>query len=307
MGNLLAWIRCFVRVAEAGSFSVVARELATTQPTISRQIAALEAHLGSLLLQRNSRGLSLTDDGATFYAQAVRVLEALDDAQQAVGDRALEPSGLLKMACPTAFSRIHIAPRLERFLRQHRRIRIELVMGEVFSDLIEEGLDLAVRIGELSDPGLVARPLGYSERITCASPAYLRRHGEPLKPADLADHECLLFTRIHPPNRWSFAHEGRTETVNVDGRLRSNNSEALRIAATDGLGITILPTWHFQGEPAKAGLTRVLQSFEPMPLPIHAVYASRRFVAPKVRAMIDFLVKEFASESSLQRGQWRTG
>lgn len=302
MADVLNWYRSYVRVVETGSFSAVAAELQTTQPTISRQIAALEKHLGALLLQRSTRALSVTEDGRAFYAQALRVLAAVDDAEAMLGKGKSTPAGLLRMACPVVFGRMHLASRMPKLLRQFPDLEIELVMEEAKIDLVEEGIDLAIRIGEVADEQLIARRIGTTLRITLAAPAYLAKRGTPSHPRDLSDHECVLFSSMSNPESWQFSSPDGPLTVRVHGRMRSNNSEAVRAAMVGGLGIGILPTWHFTESPEVAGLQRVLEGFEPEPMSISAVYSSRRYLAPKVRVMIDFLVAEFAAHPTLAPG-----
>ena len=297
--DLLTPMRTFVRVVEAGSFTAVAGEQSTTQPTISRQIGALEEHLGTRLLTRTTRMLTLTDDGRTFYEQTLRVLEALSEAEGAVGRRRAKPSGLLRMATPVVFGRLHIMPRLARFMDRYQDVTVDLVMNDGFTDLIEEGIDLAIRIGEITDPGLIARKIGETRRVTVASPRYLAAHGTPTMPADLTHHECVVYTRLATGSRWVFEKDGEHIPVNVGGRFRANNSEGVREAVLSGLGIGLVPIWHFDDEIESGGLTVLLGAYEPSRLPTNAVYPSRRYLPLKVRAMIDFLAHEFGLDRRL--------
>lgn len=294
MSDLITWYRSYCRVVETGSFSAVAGEMTTTQPTISRHVAALESHLDTLLLQRSTRALTPTDEGMLFYERAKAVLAAVADAEDLVGRRRLVPSGQLRVACPVVFGSMQLLDRLHRFLLRYSDLDIDLVMREEFADLVEEGFDLAIRIGELDETGLVARLLGTTRRITVAAPAYLAARGTPRHPSELVQHDCILFTRFAGGTLWQFDGPDGAVSVPVSGRLRSNNSEAVRRSAINALGIAVLPTWHFAEGIEAAGLTRILSDYEPKPLPIHAVYASRRHVSPKVRALIDFLSEEFA-------------
>ncbi|MCB1614145.1 MAG: LysR family transcriptional regulator [Xanthomonadales bacterium] len=299
MADVLSWYRSYVRVVETGSFSAVAAELQSTQPSISRQVAALERHLGTLLLQRSTRALSLTEDGRAFYAQALRVLAAVDDAEGVVGKGRSAPRGVLRLACPVVFGRMHLAPLMPALLRHYPELAMDLVMSEAKIDLVEEGIDLAIRIGDVADEQLIARPIGTTQRITLAAPAYLARRGRPQHPQELGAHECVLFSSLSTPEIWQFDSPEGAIAVRVQGRLRSNNSEAVRAAVAGGLGIGVLPTWHFSESLEAAGLERILEGFEPAPMTINAVYSSRRYLAPKVRAVIDFLVAEFAAHPTL--------
>jgi DNA-binding transcriptional LysR family regulator len=293
--DLLAAMRLFQRVVETGGFSEVARQTGNTQPTVSRTIAALEAHLGVRLLNRSSRAMSLTDDGQQFYAQAGRALEAVAEAEGSVGRRRGKPTGLLRLGASVAFGRLHLAPRLPRFLDRFPEVEVELVMNDAFVDLVGEGIDLAIRVGDLVDPALIARRIGTTRRVTVASASYLENRGVPTSPVDLTRHDCVIYTRLATGNRWHFAGPDGPIMVDVRGRFRADNSEAVREAVISGAGVAVIPVWMFTGE-IEAGRVRIiLDAFEPKQLPIHAVYPSRRQLSAKVREMIDFLADEFAN------------
>ena len=300
MSDPLPLFRSFVRVVEAGSFSAVAREAGTSQPTISRQIAALEAHLGCLLIQRTTRSLTLTEDGRAFYETARRALEAVAEAETSVGRRKGRATGTLRLSAATVMGRLHILPRLPRLLERHPDLAVDLVLGDGFTDLVEAGIDLALRVGVLDDPGLVARRIGLSHRVVAATPAYLARHGTPQTPDDLRRHLCIVYAGLASGAAWPFqGPEGRL-SIPVSGRLRVDSTEAVRAATLQGLGIGMVPVWHFvDGEFETGRLVRLLSAWDAAPLPIHAVYPTRRFLAPKVRAAIDFLAEEFAADPRL--------
>jgi len=297
--DILAPMQTFVRVVEAGSFTAVAAQQNTTQPTISRQIAALEDHLGARLLTRTTRALTLTDDGRAFYEHALRALEALGEAENAVGRRRSGPSGLLRIATPVVFGRLHIVPRLPAFLARFPDVSVDLAMSDTFTDLAEQGIDLAIRVGEITDPALIAKRIGIVRRVTIASPAYLKANGTPRRPADLADHSCIVYTRLATGNRWIFESADGPLAVEVKGRYRADNSEAVREGVLAGLGIAVIPAFAFSGEIESGKVTTLLKNNEPKPLPMNAVYSSRRFVPLKVRAMIDYLAHEFALDPRL--------
>jgi DNA-binding transcriptional LysR family regulator len=294
--DTLSLMRTFVRVIEVGSFTAVAREQETSQPTISRQVVALEEHLGARLLTRTTRALTPTDDGRIFYEHALRVLEAAGEAEHAVGRRRTKPSGQLRLSTPVVFGRLHIVPRLPRFLERYPDIAIELAMNDEFSDLVEQGIDLAIRVGEVSDPSLVTRRIGMVRRVTVASPRYLEQHGTPAKPHDLHQHECIVYTRLATRNRWNFLTRDGPLAVEVKGRYRADTSEAVREGVLAGLGIAVIPSFAFAQELKAGEVVALLGDFEPKPLPMHAIYPSRRLIPLKVRAMIDFLVEGFRSE-----------
>jgi len=301
MSDLMTLFRTFTRTVEAGSFTAVAREMRLSQPTVSRQIALLEQHLGCLLFRRTTRALTLTEDGRLFYEHAGRTLDALDEAESAVGRRRGKPAGRLRLACAGVFGRLHIVPRLRRFRSRFPDIQIELAMGDGFSDLVEEGIDLAVRIGAASDATLIARRIGVSRRVLVATPGYLAEHGAPSHPRDLADHDCVVYDRLATGANWGFMTPDGPITVPVEGGLHINNTEGVRAAVLEGLGIGHVPAWHFvDGEIESGRLVVLLRGFEPPPQTIAAVYPSRRFLAPKVRAMIDYLAAEYELEPRLR-------
>lgn len=290
--DLLIPMKAFVRVVEAGSFTAVATERNTTQPTISRQIAALEEHLGARLLTRTTRALTLTDDGRAFYEHALRALEAVGEAENAVGRRQEKPTGTLRLAVPVVLGRLHIVPRLAPFLARYPDVSIDLTMSDGFIDLVEQGIDLAIRVGEITDESLVARKIGMVRRLTVASPAYLKSNGTPRTPGDLQRHDCIVYTRLATGNRWHFASKDGPLSVTVSGRYRVDNSEAVREGVLAGLGIAVIPAFAFSDEITEGKVRVLLKSYEPKLLPLNAVYPSRRYVPPRVRAMIDFLTHE---------------
>ncbi|MCA3417340.1 MAG: LysR family transcriptional regulator [Roseomonas sp.] len=300
MADLLALYRTFTRCVEAGSFSAVAAELNTSQPTISRQVAALEDHLGCLLFQRTTRALSLTDDGRSFYDLALAALDAAEQAEAAVGRRRGQVTGRLRLACAGVFGRLHVIPRLAAFMERHPGLDIDLVMQDSTTDLIEEGVDLALRVGESRDAGLMARRIGLSRRVLVATPGYLAAHGTPLHPRELSQHRCILYFGLADGPNWRFtAPEGPIQ-VPIAGRFRVDNTEGVRAAALGGLGIAYVPVWHFVDDEIESGQLRViLRDFESRPAPISAVWPSRRYLAPKVRAAIEFFAAECQRDPKL--------
>jgi DNA-binding transcriptional LysR family regulator len=291
--DIIEPLKSFVRVYETKSFSIPAREARTSQPTISRQIAALEARLGTRLFARSTRALTPTEAGVDFYAQARRVLETLAEAEASVAKSNAGVVGILRLACPVAFGRLHVVPRLGRFMRRHPDLKLDLVLSDQFVDLVEEGVDLSIRVGEVTSPDLIAQRIGETRRVALASPDYLARRGTPLTPRDLAAHDCIVYTRLATGARWHFGGPGGPWEIEVDGRFRANNSEAVREGILAGLGIGVVPVWLLADETARAQLQTLLADYEPARLPINAVYPSRRFVPHKVRAMVEFLGAEF--------------
>jgi len=282
----------FIRSVEAGSFTEVAREMGTTQPTISKLVAALESSLGVQLLARTTRSLALTEEGRRFYEEARTAIDAFAAAEAAArGERGVR--GTLRLGCPVAFGQAQIVPRMKKFLECHSEITIDLVMSDAVLDPVEQGEDVVIRIGELPDSSLIARRIGLTKRVAVASPNYLEAQGRPDTPDDLRSHDCVLYTRLASGSEWPFYTTVGKVLVKVSGRIRVDNSAALIGLLLDGLGIGMVPLWAVANELSSGRLERVLEKFEPVPLPIHAVSPPRRFTPPKVTAFIDFLAKEF--------------
>ncbi len=297
--DLLAALKSFVRLAETGSFSAVAREAGATQPAISRQIGALEAHLGARLVQRSTRSLRLTEDGQALLTHAHHILDAVAEAESAVGRQSAAPAGLVRVGAPVVLGRLYLAPHIGTLLARYPDLVVELVLSDDVSDMVQTGLDLALRVGDISDGSLVARRVGGFTVAAIASPGYLAEHGAPEHPEDLARHQCILFTRTAEPHSWRFDSREGERVVDVAGRLRVNSIEATVAAAVAGAGIALLPTWLIRDELAAGTLTRILTEFQTSRRPISLVYPSRRFLAPRTRVVIDFLVAEFRLDPAI--------
>lgn len=297
--GLLEHALTFVRAVETGSFSAVAAEQGQSQPTVSRQIAALEDHLGVRLMQRTTRALTLTEEGRQYYEQARALLEAAEAASSMLRPGGAEVSGTLRIAAPLAFARLHLMPRMKRFLDLHPAIKTDWVLGDRAIDLVEEGVDLAIRIGHITDQALIARRIGEMRRITLATPDYWAAHGRPQHPHDLRSHDCIVYTGLATVDEWHFAGSEGPVVVKVAGRIRVNASEGMRAAVLEGLGVAVTPTWLWLDEVERGLLDRVLDNFEPAPLPIQAVTPSKRLVPVRVRAFIEFIAAEFRKEPRL--------
>lgn len=300
MPDLLALSRTFARCVEAGSFSAVAAEAGTSQPTVSRQVAALEEHLGCLLFQRTTRSLTLTDEGRTYYELALAALDAAAQAEAAVGRRRGRVTGRLRLACAGVFGRLHVIPRLGAFMARHPELDIDLVMQDRTTDLVEEGVDLALRVGQSDDAGLIARRIGLSRRVVVAAPSYLAAHGRPAHPCELRAHRCILYGGLSGGPIWRFTSAEGPVSVEIGGRIRIDNTEGVRAATLGGLGIGYVPLWHFvDGEIESGRLEVLLRAFESPPAPISAVWPSRRLMSPKLRAAVDFFAAEFHLDPKL--------
>ena len=285
-------MEAFVRVADARSFSEAARRLRLSKSVVSRQVSALETQLGARLFHRTTRSLSLTEIGLAYYERCSRILAEIEEANLSVSNLQAEPRGKLRINAPMSFGVLHLAPMLPRFLERYPQIDIDMAMNDRFVSLVDEGFDVAVRIGKLEDSSLIARYLAPIRVIVCASPTYLKRHGTPNTPADLATHCCLTYSNVASPDEWSFQTlEGKRWPVEVKGCLRVNNGDTLREAALGGAGIVTLPSF-IVGRDLQAGtLVSLLSDYVAQDLPLHAVYPHNRHLSPKVRAFVDFLLE----------------
>jgi DNA-binding transcriptional LysR family regulator len=297
--DLLSALRVFVRVAESGSFSAVAREMGLTQPAVSRQVSALETHLGARLLQRTTRSLALTADGQDLLGHARSVLEAVERAEGAVGRQHEGPSGLVRVSSSVSFGRIVIAPRLPGLLERYPLLEVDLRLNDRPADLVHDGIDVAVRVGEISEASLIARRIGTVSLQVMGSPMYLARHGVPRTLEDLAQHQCVIRERTAHPNLWRLVGAEGARDVPVSGRFHTDSVEAARVAVNSGVGLAVLSDWLMQRELAAGTVVPVLTEWKPPSLPVHAVYPSQRNLAPRTRAVIDFLVAEFKRDRAL--------
>ncbi|MEY5098474.1 MAG: hypothetical protein RJA36_1193 [Pseudomonadota bacterium] len=296
----LRLIETFVRVVDSGSFSAVAREERTTQSAISKQVQALEAQIGARLLVRSTRSNSLTEAGQLFYERCLQVLDTLEEARIEVQRAEHEISGVLRVAAPVAFGRLHIVPRLPQFYARHPRIRINLQLDDGFVDLVAAGIDVAFRVGELKDSRLVARRIGTAHRAMLASPDYLARHGEPLHPDELRRHNCLIYTGLATPSEWGFLDpQGQPHSVRVDGNFESNSADAIRQATCEGLGISYSTVWIY-GDDIRAGRIRpILSGFRPTPLPLNVVFQPARRPSLKVKSFVEYFAEAFGQDPDI--------
>ncbi len=289
----LSAMNMFVRVVETGSFSAVAKELGSTQPTVSKNIAELESWLGAKLLNRSTRSLRLTETGADYYERCVAILQDVEDAEQNVGLLQTQPKGLVRVSAAVAFGRLHVVPRLAAFYDQFPDIKVDIKLNDRVVDLVEEGIDVAFRMGTLRDSNLIARKLCASPRVTVATPDYLKQHGVPNHPRDLKEHNYIVYTDLGNREQITFSENGGPLHVQVDGNLMSNNSEVLRSALLSSLGISQVPRWLVGDCLANGRVTEVLTDFQPDPHNIHVVYSPGRHLPSKMRCFIDYFADEF--------------
>jgi len=288
----------FVRAAETGSFSRVAREFRTSQPSVSRMIAGLEARLGVKLLLRTTRQVTPTDAGSVYLERARRILGDLDEAAHAArGVDSLR--GTLRIATSSGFGIREVIPRLPGFLKQHSKLKLELAISDHADDLVAEGVDMALRLGRLTDSQFGARLLATGPRLVVASPDYLAERGVPETPADLAGHECIAGPGSLGRMGWSFTRSGATSSVTIEGRVQVGTADGLIACAKAGLGIALASHWMCRSELERGELRRILIGYSLDPVELHAVYPAGRRPSSKVRAFSDFLAKQLASERPL--------
>ncbi|CAA7611785.1 Transcriptional regulator [Candidatus Terasakiella magnetica] len=295
-------LQAFVRVAESGSFSEAARRLGLSKSMISRQVSALESDLGVRLLHRTTRSLSPTEAGRAYLERCQRILADLDEANQLVSHLQSVPRGRLRVSAPMSFGILHLGPALAGFLDRYPEIELEMGMTDRHVDLVDEGWDVAVRIGRLADSSLIARRLASIRRIAAAAPGYLATRGTPQTPVDLSGHDCLTHSGM-VSSEWRFVGaDGQILSQEVAGRFRADNGDVLRLMALAGQGITMLPTF-FLGDDLRAGrLVPLLGRFIPHDVSLNAVYPHARHLSPKVRAFVDYLGGVFGPEPYWDRG-----
>ncbi|GAD00871.1 LysR family transcriptional regulator [Agarivorans albus] len=291
-----AAIPVFVAVVEHGGFSPAARSLGISKSAVSKRINLLEQQLGVKLLHRTTRKLSLTEAGKHYFEHAVKANNAAKDAQDAVAQLQGEPQGLLRINTPMSFGRLHIAPLIAKFLQRYPKITIDMVMDDKVVDLVAEGFDVAIRAGNLPDSSLIVRKLAPLKSVLCASPEYLKHYGIPQTIEQLAAHNCLQFSYSRDVKEWTFMRDGQSQSIDVKGNYRVNNSEALREAMLQGLGIGRLPTFVAGPDIVAGRLIKLLNQYQMPNQSIYAVFSERQFLPAKVRAFVDFAIEHLAAE-----------
>lgn len=280
-------LRAFVKVVQLGSFTRAAEALGSQKARVSRVVSALERELGLRLLERSTRALSLTEAGREMYERAQAILAAVEDAERMAQQVQGDPRGTLRLTCGVEFGQLAVSAWIDEYLVRHPQVRVEAEYTARVVDLVHEGFDLAIRVGSLPDSSLAARSLGRLEYVLVAAPSYLRQHGAPRSPDALRSHELLIFSAGASAAGWRFSRGGDEVRVAGTARLRVNNSFAVRDAALRGLGIAALPRWLAAEGIGEGRLVPLLPRWSLPSVPVHAVFASARYLTPKVRAFID--------------------
>lgn len=285
----LSAMRAFVRVVQTGSFSATGREMNTSQTTISKKVAALEKKIGVKLLARSSRDHALTPAGAKYYQTCVDILGELDEAEAEARSEVASPQGTIRISAPVAFGRILLAPIMAEFFQRYPDIKVDLQLSDQHTDLISDGIDVAIRAKQLEDSTLIARHLFDNPMLVLAAPSYLQQHGEPKNPEDLKQHNCLVYSRMKDINVWRFTKQNQKHAIAVNGNFQSDNGDVLLEVALTGMGIVILPIWMVEHHLKEGQLTQLMSDYTGQNLPFNAVYLQSRYTPLKVRCLIDYL------------------
>ncbi len=288
-------IRVFSAVVDASSFVAAADNLGMSKAAVSRYVSELEQRLGVRLMHRTTRKLSLTPEGEVFLARCRDILASIEACEAEISTRSDTASGLLRISVPVSFGIEHLAPLWSEFLELHPRVTLDVQLADRIIDLVDEGLDLAVRIARLPDSSLVSRKLASTRLVLCAAPRYLKKRGVPKRPQDLAQHDLIGYSLMSMGDQWQFTGAEGPQIVKIQPRLWSNNGDTCIAAAVNGMGIQLQPTFLVAKELASGRLVEVLPRFRAAELGIYAVYPSRKFVLPKVRALIDFLANKLST------------
>lgn len=288
-----AEMQAFVAVVDTGSFVNAAEALQLSKPAMSRYLGDLESRLGVRLLHRTTRKLSLTEEGAVFYARCQELLAGLNEAEAEITSRSGEASGKIKINVPLSFGIVHLAPLWGEFQSRHPRVMLDITLNDRVIDLVEEGYDLAIRIAQLPSSSLISRKLSTTRAVLCASPDYLRQAGVPQHPSELIQHRILAYSQLSTGDEWTFVGPEGPVTVKTRPVLHTNSGDTCRVAALQGHGLIMQPSF-LVGEDLRSGaLIEVLPQFRGTEFGIYALYPTRKFVSPKVRHMIDYLLEHF--------------
>lgn len=277
----------FVRIVEKGSLTGAARELGKTLPALSRSLRFLEERLGARLLTRTTRAISLTEFGQQYFEHCRRILRDVDEAEGLASETGRVVQGLVRITAPLLFGRLHVAPLVAPFLAAQPRVQIDLRLNDSIVAMVDDGIDLSIRIGDLQDSSLVAIPLGYVGRIVCAAPDYWLTHEKPQHPHDLKQHHCLTFRGLNQERGWLFRIDGEERYAPINTAYFCNDGSAVISVARDGGGIAQMMSYQVAADFATGSLTSALEEYAPHPLPIHAVYPGGRLLPAKVRTLLD--------------------
>jgi DNA-binding transcriptional LysR family regulator len=291
-------MQAFIRIVDGGSLSAAARALGVSLPAMVRTLSALEEHLGTRLLNRTTRRMSLTDAGQQYYERSRQILGELEDAELLVSSARRKPAGTLSLTAPVLYGKLKIVPVVAEYRRRFPEVAVRLLLLDRNVNLIEEGLDLAIRIGALADSSLVAVELARVRRVICASPAYLRRRGVPKHPRELAKHACLSLSVVAPADQWHFREQGRELAVKLRPVFVSNSADAVIAMAEAGAGVGVALSYQVERQLAQRRLRLVLDEFSPPAVPVSALYPHGRLTAAKVREFLSLSAAALGERSA---------
>lgn len=294
----LTSLRAFVKVVETANFSEAGRRLRISRSAVSKYVAELEQDLGVQLLSRTTRRVMPTENGQTYYERAIAILADLDAADQAVTQSQAKPRGLLRVNAPMSFGTMQLGPAIAEFMKLYPDLQIQLALSDEHVDPVQDGLDVTLRIAELESSSLIARKLMPIDRIVCASPEYLHKHGTPKHPSDLRNHACLTYGYLSTGNQWKLTGKDGDHWINPRWTLCANNAEVLRDAAVSGRGVAVLPVFIAEAALKSGELQSFLTDYKTPPLTLYAIYPPTRHLATKVRLFIDYLVKRFSKAAA---------
>ncbi len=293
-------IRAFIQVVDARGFAAAARQMGMTRSAVNKLVQNLEVDLGAQLLRRSTRKVSVTETGLVFYERCVQVLADLEEAEQEVSQLQAEPRGTLKINAPMSFGTLHLAPALAEFMACYPRLRVQLMLNDRFVDPLEEGFDITIRIAEIApSASLKVHPLLPAPRVLCAAPDYLQQQGSPTHPSDLRHHSCLHYDYLATGGVWRLQGPDGDQTVRVEGVLCSNNAEVLKVAAMQGLGIAMIPTFIAQQELAQGKLQIVLPAYHPPEIWVCMIYPPSRHLSIKIRLFREFIQDYLSQQDRL--------
>jgi DNA-binding transcriptional LysR family regulator len=289
--DILSSMKVFIAVVDGGSFAAAAARLDMSRAMASKHVANLEEHLGTRLLNRTTRRLSLTESGTEFYSRSNQIIADVAEAEQVAGHLATDPRGVLKITMPLSYGQHRMGPVIADYVSRHPKVKLDISLSDRKVDLVEEGFDLAIRIGALPESGLIARKLGSERSVLCASPEYLRRRGMPQSPKDLADHACLSYSLSNGGDEWRLESRSEKVTVRSTGPIKADNGDILRLAALSGAGLLFQPLFIVTNDLQSGRLVQVLPDYVSSELGIYAIYPNRKHLSAKVRTFVDFLVE----------------
>lgn len=295
--DTLTSMKVFAAVVETGSFAAASDRLDMSRAMTSKYVAHLEEHLGTRLLQRTTRKLTLTESGASYYERCVQILADISEAEEGALHLTEAPRGTLRLTVPVSFGILHMGPVISSYMTHYPDVKVDILVTDRRVDLLEEGLDLAIRIGALPESGLVAKKFASDRVVICGSPAYLQRHGTPKTPAELAQHNCLIYSYAATGDEWKMDGPGGQHMVKVSGTLRATSGDMVKLAALGDVGLICQPLF-LCGEDLRNGrLVEVLPEYKSSELGIYAVYPSRKHLSAKVRTFVDFIADAFDLKS----------